>query len=177
MTFNYRSDPILGPALAYWSEKRGARSMPRKRDIDPTELPRRLLPNLQIIEVVGGGARFRYRLVGTASVDAYGSDYTGSCPDELFDDDRLTFIQNIYRRVCTLKTPLFTQNRYHTTRNVDVFANRIYMPLSADDNAVDHILGVLSFQTGGAVLQGAWREVARLDPSGQYIEPIAVAAA
>jgi hypothetical protein len=172
MTYDYRNDPILGPAFTYWAQKRGGRLMPCKRDIDPTELPRRLLPNLQIIEAIDGGARFRYRLVGTASVEAYGSDYTGCYPDEMFSDERLNFIQSIYRSVCELKTPLFTQNRYHTTKNVDVFANRIYMPLSAADDTVDFILGVLAFHTGGAVLNGAWREVARLDPLGQHIEPI-----
>ncbi|MBV9552829.1 MAG: PAS domain-containing protein [Alphaproteobacteria bacterium] len=176
MTYDYRSDPVLGPVLAYWCEKRGPRAMPRKRDMDPTELAPKLLPNLQIIEVLDGGARFRYRLVGTASVDAYGSDYTGLCPDELFADDRVVFIQDIYRSVCRLQVPLFTQNRYHTPKNVDVFAYRVYMPLSSDGSVVDFIFGVLSFQTGGTALEAAWREVARLDPTGQYIEPIDPAA-
>jgi hypothetical protein len=172
MTYDYRNDPILGPAFTYWARKRGGRLMPRKCDIDPTELLPRLLPNLQIIEAIDGGARFRYRLVGTASVEAYGSDYTGCYPDEMFSDDRLNFIQNIYRSVCRLKRPLFTQNRYHTSKDVDVFANRIYMPLSTAGDAVDFIFGVLAFHTGGVVLAGAWREVARLDPFGQHIEPI-----
>jgi len=174
MSHNYRDDPELGPALAYWIEKRGDRAMPRKRDIDPTEITPRLLPNLQIIDVIGHGDRFRYRLVGTASVAAYGRDYTGSYADELFSDDRLIFIQNIYRNIYELKTPIFSQNRYHTTKHVDVFANRIYMPLSDDDVAVDHILGVLQFQTSGLVAGTGWREVARLDPSGQYMESIDV---
>ncbi len=50
--------------------------MPRRRDIDPTEIPR-LLPNLQITELIDGGARIRYRLTGTAIVNAYGADLTG----------------------------------------------------------------------------------------------------
>ncbi len=174
MIYNYRDDPLLGSALAYWIEKRGERAMPRRRDIDPTEIPRKILPNLQIIEAIDGGARFRWRLVGTASVDAYGSDYTGAYADAIFSDDRLAFIQNIYRSVVRLKTPVFTRNRYHTTKNVDVFANRIYLPLSDDDAEVDHILGILAFQTGGVFAESGWRQIARLDPSGQYIESIDV---
>jgi hypothetical protein len=77
MSYNYRDDPVLGPVLAYGVRKRGFRSMPRKCDIDATEIPPRLLPNLQLIDVIDGGARFRYRLVGTASVEAFGDDYTG----------------------------------------------------------------------------------------------------
>jgi len=173
MTYNYRDDPILGPALTYWTQKRGARPMPRKRDIDPVELPPRLLPNIQIIEVIDGGARFRYRLVGTASVDAFGSDYTGRHPDEMFSDDRLNFIQSIYRRVYETGLPLFSLNRYHTTKNVDLFAYRIYMPLSEDGIQVSHILGILRYQSGVAADAG-WREGAKLDPFGQHIESIEI---
>jgi hypothetical protein len=174
MTYNYWGDPILGPALAYWTRKRGARSMPRKSDVDPTEISPKLLPSLQIVEVIDGGARFRYRLVGTASVEAYGEDYTGRYPDELFSDDRLCFIQNIYRAVCKSKMPLFSYNRYHTTKNVDVYANRIYMPLSDDDVDVDYILGILRFEAGAASSCGMLGEVAKLDPTGQYLESIKI---
>lgn len=173
MIYNYRDDPILGPTLAYWTQKRGSRSMPRKRDIDPVELPPKLLPNIQIIEVIDGGARFRYRLVGTASVDAFGSDYTGRYPDEMFSDDRLNFIQSLYRTVYTTKTPLFSLNRYHTTKNIDLFAYRIYMPLSEDGIEVSNILGILRYQSG-VVANAGWREGARLDPLGQHTESIEI---
>jgi len=173
MIYNYRSDPVLGPALAYWTEKRGSNAMPRKRDIDPVELPRKLLPNIQIIEVVDGGARFRYRLVGTASVDAFGSDYTGRYVDEMFSDDRLKFIRHIYSTVHTTKIPLFSLNRYHTTKNIDLFAYRIYMPLSEDGDDVSHVLGILRFESG-SVADAGWREGAQLDPEGQHLEPIDV---
>jgi hypothetical protein len=173
MIYNYRDDPVLAPALAYWMQKRGPRPMPRKRDIDPVELPPKLLPNLQIIDVIDGGARFRYRLVGTASVNAFGSDYTGRYPDEMFSDDRLNFIQSLYRAVCTTKTPLFSLNRYHTTKNIDLFAYRIYMPLSEDGTDVSHILGILRYQSG-VMADAGWREGARLDPFGQHAESIEI---
>jgi hypothetical protein len=172
MTYDYRGDPMLGPILEYWARKRGDRPMPSKRDIDATELPPKLLPNLQIIDVIDEGARFRYRLIGTAVVEAYGSDYTEKFADELFPDDRLGFIQNIYRTVCNSKSPLFTQNRYHTPKNVVLSANRIYMPLSDDGVNVHHILGVLHFEFGHHVDGGVWGKGAVLDPSEQYIELI-----
>ncbi len=105
MACNYRDDLVLGTALAYWLEKRGARSMPSKRDIDPTEISAKILPNLQLIDVIDGGARFRYRLIGTATVDAYGEDFTGRYPDEMFPAELRDFIHGIYRRVCVSKAP------------------------------------------------------------------------
>lgn len=172
MAYNYRDDPILGRALAYWAGKRGGRSMPRKRDIDPIDIPLKILPNLQIIEVIDGGARFRYRLIGTALVEAYGKDFSGIIVDELFPDDRLNFVQEIYRSVCASRAPIFSRNKYHTPRNAELFSMRVYMPLSEDNLAVHHILGAMHFEYGAAFDGGLWGIQAR--PEWDYTEAIDV---
>lgn len=115
-----------------------------------------MLPNLQIIEVIDGGARFRYRLIGTALVEAYGKDFSGRIVDELFPDDRLNFVQSLYRSVCASKAPIFSRNKYHTPRDADLFSMRIYMPLSEDGVAVQHILGVMRFEYGAVFDEGLW---------------------
>jgi hypothetical protein len=148
--------------------------MPCRRDIDPIEIPRKVLPNLQVIEVIDGGARFRYRLVGTALVEAYGKDFTGRIADELFPDDRLNFVQGIYRTVCASKTPLFSRNKYHTPKDVELFSLRIYMPLSDDGVSVNNILGVMRFEYGSVADSGVWGASARLDPEWHYMESITV---
>jgi len=169
MTFDFRADPILGDALAYWRKKRGARSMPRRRDIDPVDIPT-LLPNLQLIETVSGG-RFRYRLIGTALVEAFGGDYTGQYPDVLFDGPRAR-ITEVYSAVRDAKQPLFLRSRYLTTKNVDLIANRLYMPLSEDDSQVNMILGILTFDFGTiTAVAGAWGS-ARLAPEGGQAEMV-----
>ena len=174
MAYNYRDDPILGPALSYWLGKRGGLAMPRKRDIDPVEIPPKILPNLQLIEVIDDGARFRYRLVGTALVDAYGRDFSGRIADELFPDDRLNFVQGIYRSVCTSKAPIFSRNKYHTPRNIDLFSMRIYLPLSDDGFAVHHILGAMRFEYGAVFDEGLWGLYSTLDPEWHYTEAVSL---
>lgn len=175
MNYDFRGDPILGPVLAYWARKRGSRLMPCKRDIDPVEIPSRLLPHLQIIEVIDAGARFRYRLVGGASVQAHGQDYTGKYPDEMLPDDRVRLVLKIYQTVYRTKSPLFSRSRYYSAKGWSLFANRVYMPLSDDEENVQHILGTIRFESGIALDSGTWSE-SRLDPSEQYIEPIEVTA-
>ena len=175
MPCSYRDDPILGPTLAYWMLKRGARAMPLKRHIDPTEIPPKLLPHLQIIDVVDGGARFRYRLIGTALVQAYGKEYTGTYADELVSGERLRFIHSAYQAVCKTGAPIFSHNRYHTARGADIVANRFYMPLTDGGRTVDYIFGAMNFTMGDAT-HGAWGG-ARLEPAEQYIEPVDMRAA
>lgn len=153
MAYDYRTDPILGPVLAYWTAKRGRRSMPRRRDIDPAEIPR-LLPNLQIVDVLDD--HFRYRLVGTALVEAFGRDYTGKDPRELFPGPRGIFVCDLYRSVCETRQPVFTRNGYVTTKDVDLVANRLYLPLSKDDHRVNMVMGAFSFEFGARAGIGGW---------------------
>lgn len=134
MQYDFRADDVLGPAYDYWRSKCGARALPRRRDIDPTEI-RRLLPNIQITEWVDGGKRIRYCLVGTAIVEAYGAELTGKYFDEVFSGERLRFIEANYRTMCNEKKPVLVSNRYYSARNVELFCNRMIMPLS--DNGVD----------------------------------------
>jgi hypothetical protein len=54
MAYDFHSDSILAAAYQYWQSKRGERRMPRRSDIEPSEIVP-LLPNLLIIEVLGGG--------------------------------------------------------------------------------------------------------------------------
>src|ERR1044071_4112407 len=61
----------------YWHSKRGARSMPSRADIDPVDMPRRLLPFINLVDVVADERRYVYRLVGTGDVEIRGCDPTG----------------------------------------------------------------------------------------------------
>ena len=56
----------LGAVLRYWEKKRGKRRMPARRDIDPIEMDRRVLPQLMLCEVSAHGNLVRFRLVGTS---------------------------------------------------------------------------------------------------------------
>lgn len=65
----------------YWDRARdtpdgGQRTMPRRQDIDPIEIPD-LLPYLVLTEVLPEAPWLRYRLVGTRQVAIRGHDPTG----------------------------------------------------------------------------------------------------
>jgi hypothetical protein len=175
MTDNYRDDPILGPALAYWISKRGHRLLPGRRDIDPVEILPKILPNLQLIDVVDGGARFRYRLIGTATVEAYGEDFTGRYTDKMFPPDLRDFIHGIYGQACRTKAPVYLRNRYVTAKGYKLASKRIYMPLSDDNIEVNHILGVLRFEYDTSVAADRWRNDAKLIPDSAHVERVEIA--
>lgn len=119
--------------------------MPRRADIDPSELTR-LLPHLQITELLDDGARVRYRLVGTAIVTAYGEELTGKYFDEVFEGERLRFVESNYRMLCSEKRPIYVGSRYISRKEVELFCYRIVMPLSEDGTTINQTLTATTFK-------------------------------
>ena len=64
-------DDRLRDLYRYWAEKKHNRPLPARVDLDPMEIPQ-LLQNIVLVDVVGEPPRFRYRLVGTAVIQALG---------------------------------------------------------------------------------------------------------
>ncbi len=131
--------------------------MPRRRDIDPTEIPR-LLPYIQITEFVDGGKRVRYRLAGTAIVEAYGGELKGKFFDEVFSGERLRFVEANYRTMCAEKRPILVCNRYFSRRDVPLICNRVVMPLSDDGVNVNQAFTAMRFLFPGKSYEwaGQW---------------------
>jgi hypothetical protein len=133
-------DARLLEGLGYWRRKAAGRAMPRRADIDPTEIPK-LLPHVRLVEVVGTG-QYRYRLVGTEVRKLHGPDPTGRYVHE-------TVTGAIGARIIALYDECVHSRRaiYFETEFVDDEASKlhrrskvIFAPLSFDGTAVDQIL-------------------------------------
>ena len=141
-------DRVLSGLLSYWRSKLAGRAMPRRADIEPTEIPQ-LLPNLQLVDRVDG--RFRYRLAGTAIVAAYGGELTGRFVDEIIPPGRRAVAERHYTMVYESMRPLFVRNKYTTTRDVDIVASRVILPLSEDGTSVSMLVMAQTFEYGAEV--------------------------
>lgn len=132
------NDAVLSDLWRYWQGKRGERHMPRRKDIDPLDIPR-LLPHLQLIERMDE-KRFRFRLTGTAIEDVYGYDMTGKFVDEVFPPARRIIAEQHYALVYERRRPIFIRNRYTNIRTVEFVATRLILPLSENDESVSMLL-------------------------------------
>ena len=59
-----------------WDQKRGPRKMPRRKDIEVTEL-QAWLGWIVLVDVVDGGLDFVYRAYGSEIASLFGTDQTG----------------------------------------------------------------------------------------------------
>lgn len=140
------ADPRLHEVFNYWHAKRGARPMPARRDIDPLEL-RGVLPHLMLTDIEPG-PRFRYRLFGTAVVEAFGLDATGRYVDEVMLGRYKDFLIGLYRDIMAMKKPVYSTSIYGTKRNAQMWTQRLMLPLSGDGENVDMVLACQVFLHG-----------------------------
>jgi hypothetical protein len=138
-------DPRLRQLYDYWHQRRGARRCPARSDIDPVDIPA-LLPHLMLTEVIDGGARFRWRLIGTTVERYFGAAMTGRYIDDMLRDQYRDYIEGLYRSVVAGCTPVYSENGYNTsTAGFDACSevlrtSRLLLPLGPDGETVTMVL-------------------------------------
>jgi len=139
------TDQRLRELYLYWNSLRGERYAPPRAALDPAAIPR-LLPHLMLADIVEGGRRIRYRLVGTEVERNFGRLMTGRHVDEIMRGRYLDFINGLYRRLIEQRVPNYSENSFrdldssHAVGHRPLRTARIIMPLSSDGEHTDMAL-------------------------------------
>ena len=89
--------PMVRDFYRYWLGLTAKRPMPDQTDVDPTQIPRHVLPFINLTDVRPDG-RFKSRLAGTKVVALSGLDITGRYIDEIpGTEDMLRQFQRLVR--------------------------------------------------------------------------------
>lgn len=124
----------------YWRQKSGDRLMPRRSDIDPTEIPPRLLPGITMVDVVPDERRYIYRLVGTADVLARGLDPTGKSVLEGFFGPSVDDALGCYDRVVATRAPVHDPVPFTASNGRYATEETIFLPFSDNGENVNKIM-------------------------------------
>jgi len=130
----------LQSMYAYWLTRRGNRPMPRRSDLDPTEILPRLLPGITLVDVVPDHRRYVYRLVGTMEVEVRGYDPTGRSVGEAYFGENAEDAMRCYDRVVETRAPILDPLPFLERRRGYRGAESLFLPLSNDGIAVNMIL-------------------------------------
>lgn len=129
--------PKLRELHGFWQKKRGQRSFPQRKDLDVIELwP--WLGNLMLIEVMGGGADYLYRVYGTVLADYFSRDLTGRRTSSLSGDVQAV-VRGEYGRAIGKGQPIIV-TRERTVQQKRIRASKLILPLGPADGPVDHLL-------------------------------------
>jgi hypothetical protein len=134
--------PALQTLYNYWLAKRGARAMPARADISPADL-KPLLPDIMIW---GAVSPYPVRLAGDNIVRFVGRNNTGKPATEGMAPEASQGMTALMELVIQSKTPRFRLGKAYWTpeksyRNFEA----CFLPLSADGETVDMVLGGMRF--------------------------------
>src|SRR5919106_5292944 len=132
--------PTTVALYEYWLETCGDRLMPMRADIDPTKMPRGVLPGISIVEVVQDDRRYVYRLVGTGEVEVRGNDPTGKSVLQGFFAPSAVDALACYDRVVETRAPLLDPMPFTAPSGKFVTEETLFLPLSEDGINVSKIL-------------------------------------
>jgi hypothetical protein len=128
---------VLRGLWAYWAGKLRDGVLPARRHISPAEL-RPWLGNLLLLDVIGGGRDFRYRLHGARLVQMFGDDLTGRCVSALP-------LQNVEALLAEGRQAVATRNAVYiedgiVAEKTFIRISKLILPLAVDGVAVDMLL-------------------------------------
>jgi hypothetical protein len=137
-TLDFQSDALRG-LHEYWQSKLDGRPMPRRADIDPTEIPP-LLSHVALIGVEEEPRRLFFRLIGTHITGSLGRDSTGRYFDEVYEGPMLEDLLRLYGIVLQSKSPVRHVGKalYSDKKHRDY--ESVHLPLSDDGRTVNIIL-------------------------------------
>jgi hypothetical protein len=138
--------PRLRTLYSFWDDRRMAGGPMPRAALDPVALPPALLGHLIVLDVLSGGADFRYRLVGTAIVETIGRDFTGESVSTYRRRHETEGVIDGYRHVCIHRAP------HHYLGELSDVAEEVYryerlaLPMSRNGATVDQILAGFVFR-------------------------------
>src|ERR1700731_4899268 len=125
--------------LRYWSEVAGARKMPGAKEIDALEM-RPALGYINLLDVIGGGEDFRYRVFGSVIAAVAGYDMPGRMVSALKTAPYMAeFALATCRAVMQRGEPLLTEHRPPPSTMPTVAWHGLVLPLAGAAGAVTRL--------------------------------------
>lgn len=126
----------------YWNTIRGKRELPRRDELEPSDI-RMLLPNLFILER-DRNAGISFRLAGTQVCALFGQELRGRQFGMLWLGSQAAKTHRITDQVMTHRVPLVlsAKGRAADAREVDI--ETLLLPLASSEGESDRVLGALS---------------------------------
>jgi hypothetical protein len=142
--------PLVLALFAYWDRIRAERFAPRWADVQPGDI-KPLLPYIMVLEVLADPFDIRYRIVGSAVVEAYGWDFTGETlrlPEPVAETEAWV---EILGQLVARRGPCFAQYRVALDLNDTFIVDAGVFPLSSDGASVDRLIALEDWGVQGAM--------------------------
>ena len=137
----------LRACFEFWRGCRQGDCVPLKARIDPVAMPRHILPNLFIYELID--RRFRCRLAGTEIAAAVDKDPTGRYLDEMASAPAVERRIRLFTGVIERAIPVVYGGQLPRADRNALFFKRLLLPVSTNGASVDIVFGMAIFPSIG----------------------------
>lgn len=131
----------------YWVNARGQDPIPPTAALDPVKLPKWVLPNFTVVEVINPGPKFRVRLTGSRARDVAGQDYTGQMVDQM--PGAREVLERFTWCVLNLK-PYCARSRLNWSSNDFLEYEALVLPFGDPDGGIEKLASVIHFPSQGS---------------------------
>lgn len=125
---------------AYWQGLRADGRLPSRRHIHPAGFKRHL-PGVSLIDVIHGGAKFRYRLAGTALYRVYGRELTGLTLESAFSMGAADYWSSELQKVVSGRKAAAGAHSLAWRGQPHLTVLWLRLPLATDGSRVTMLLG------------------------------------
>lgn len=136
-------EPLLAFLLEWWLQARDGTAAPPVEVVDPFAL-RPALGHLSLLDVIDGGADFRYRVHGSLTAARARWEWTGRRVSEIDTPLRFFFLVN-YRAVTRRRQPLFSTHTPPAEVRMTAW-HRLILPLGRHEEVERLLVGILPTQ-------------------------------
>lgn len=131
--------PSIQASLSYWESLCGDRKTPLRSDFDPIDIPQ-VLADVVFVDVVDGGADFRFRVIGENARSALFENYTGqllsSLPHVESDGPLMQSLRSAVESGRPVRNPIEYVGPQKDFRKLDA----IILPLANEAGEVTYLL-------------------------------------
>lgn len=134
----------LRDCFAFWLARRNGERPATKRDIDPTQLPRAIMPSLFLYELTADD-RFRCRLAGSAIRQAFGKEPTGQFLDEIINSAGAANRVALFRATLERELPVIYGGSLAEGDKLWMPFKRLLLPVTDDRGSSRFVFGMVIF--------------------------------
>lgn len=132
----------LDQAMAYWQEIRGYAAVPRRDAMVPERIVA-LWPHILMVDVIGKGDDYFFRLVGQRLVDSYGEQTGRKLSEATVPEVVRERCQQIFRFCLDHAAPAYAYwSESASDRRPLIDVEALCLPLSSDGTALDRMISL-----------------------------------
>jgi hypothetical protein len=141
----FSDDPILTAGFEYWLNLPREAGVPDRREVDPSQMPRSIISNVALLEIIDDCTDARFRLAGQQFDDNFGFSLKGKKTSELTEGEYRDYMLGHVQALVDCRQPIYSESAFRWDQGGHLRTRRIMMPMS--HGQPDVIAMILKIQT------------------------------